>query len=217
MDMIRRSIAILFCISSATSAQKSDATHVCWRARPAAVCKSWIITEVAMERAAYTTKTMTQQGSPSGGFHPIEDFSTQFALTLGGMRNVRPAAAVGLTGSFVGTPHAEERLGRIEARYRGWKSSNVGLDLSAGYFGGSVRGTDSRLFRPTVPAHGVTASLGFSATSLGADARVNLLRASDGRTLRSSSLGVRVGSRLSPAGLLLLALLSMAADYGADT
>src|SRR4051794_33433663 len=103
MDMIRRSIAILFCISSATFAQKSDTTHVCWRARPAAICKSWIVTEVAMERAAYSTKS---DESPSRGLYPRDDFSTQFALTLGGMRNVRPTAAGGLIGSSVGTPHA---------------------------------------------------------------------------------------------------------------
>jgi hypothetical protein len=215
--MIRRSIVILFCISNAAAAQKTDTTHVCWRARPAAICKSWIVTEVAMERATHTTTTTPQQGFQSGGLYPIKDFSTQFALTLGGMRNVRPAAALGIIGSVVATPASEEHLGRVEARYRSWTNPDIGLDLSAGYFGGAVRAQDQRTFRPTTAAYGATASVGFSTTYLGADARVNLLRTADGRTLRSSSLALRMGSRLSPVGVAALMLLMMAADYGAVT
>ena len=113
MDMIRQSISILLCASSLAIAQKSDTSKVCWRARPLAECKSWVVTEVAVVSPIQSTASRTERG---GGIYPIDDFSTHVAVTLGGMRNGRPNVAIGLTGSLMQAGILGELPGRIEVR-----------------------------------------------------------------------------------------------------
>lgn len=214
IDVIRLSISILFFISSTVVAQKSDTTRVCWRASALANCKSWIVTEVAIEHPWNSSQSKTERG---GGIYPVDDFTTHLALTLGGMKNIRPDAAAGLTGSLMAASTVGELPARIEVRYRSWKSPTLGFDLSAGWTGGSVSGTDPQVWRPMVNAHGATGSVGLSNTYMGIDARFNQVWAADGRTLRSTSLGIRAGSRTFPLGLLVFALFGIASSHGAST
>ena len=216
MDMIRLSIAILFCISSVVIAQESDTSRVCWRARALANCKSWLVTETAVEIPIYSSMSRWQ-GYPSGGSYPSDDFATRVALTLGGMRNLRPNAGVGLTATLATTEHSEESITRVEARYRRWTGARAGLDLSGGYTGGRVRATDRSSFRPTTAAHGVTGSIGVSTTYLGIDVRHDVLRTVDGRLLQGSHVSIRAGSRLAPVGLLAVMYLAAAVSIGAYT
>jgi hypothetical protein len=214
MDMIRPSIAILFCSSSAVIAQKPDTTSICWRASALASCKSWIVSEVAVVKPYFSTQSRTERG---GGIYPIDDFAAHVAITLGGMRNVRPDAAIGLTGSLMAASILGELPARIEARYRRWHSPTIGFDVSAGWTGGPVTGTDPHVWRPLVRSHGVTGSVGFSHTYIGVDARANLVWAADGRILRSTSLGLRAGSRTFPIAFLGFMLMAIGAGYGAAT
>jgi hypothetical protein len=195
--IMRRPVTILLiCGAASVQAQATTASAVCWRAKPLANCKTWVITEAAVE--ARMTSTSSAQLA-SGNNYVANDFGSRLAFTFGGMKNLDDKRAVGLTLSRTGGASPA----RVEGRYRRWlpctedrvrrRSCTVGLDLSAGVAGGIFTG-DS----PQAAATGLTGSVGISNTYLGADARVDLRQAPDGRIIHGTFVSVRAGSRAGP-------------------
>jgi hypothetical protein len=210
-DMIRRALLLSIVVANAAIAQRSDTTAVCWRARPLAKCKTWIVSETSIEQLL--TSSSARRSIAGGGSLESDDFSTQLAFTAGGLKNLDAETAFGFTGSLLmGQPSA-----RIEARFRRWLAPDYGVDVSGGIASGSVRGLDEW---KTTGARGVTAAVGISNTWIGADARVDLLRTGDGRTVHASYVGFRAGSQAGPivavAGFALLAGLFYLATSGGD-
>jgi hypothetical protein len=206
--MICRVQAILFCVSSVVfvssvaSAQQPDTSSVCWRARPHATCKSWIITEAQVEVPMTTTHRIHRfVGGPS-----VErrDFETRLGFTGGVMFNTRSDRALGLTGSATTTSY------RVEARQRRWLSQTNGVDLSAGV-------ARARVNDVSTWANGLTTSAGISNTYIGADLRLDLMRAGS-RTVSGAFATVRAGSRagssVAVAGIALAGFAIWALSAG---
>jgi len=209
-DMLRRSILTSIIVAHTAIAQQSDTTPVCWRARSLAKCKTWIVTEASLEQLV--SSSSADRATANGGTYRSDDFSTQLAFTVGGMKNRDSVNAFGITGSLLfGQPSA-----RIEGRYHRWLSVDHGIDASAGLTGGRMRGLDEWM---TSGATGVTAAVGISNTYFGVDARVDLLRA-DGRTVHATYVGARAGSRAGPiviaSGFALFLGLFYLATRGGD-
>ena len=183
------SIFLAFAPSTTASAQKSDTASVCWSARNIAKCKTWMITESAIEIPL--TSSRSQRTYSWGESYYVDDFSPQVSVTLGGMVNGGPKDAFGATWTATGG----EVHHRVELRYRRWLADWSGIDVSFGYAGGMVSGREGA---PKTQADGLTAAIGISGTYLGADARFIVLPTHDGRTLRNTSAGIRFGSRAGP-------------------
>jgi hypothetical protein len=82
-------------------------------------------------------------------------------------------------------------FGRVEGRYRRWTREGYALDFTAGFTRGRVGG---RWNVPKMTTGGVTGSAGISAAYFGADLRVDLVKASDGRSGRCGYLTFRFGT-----------------------
>src|SRR4051812_12529686 len=96
-SVIRRSVFLVCAISGAALAQKSDATSICWRPRPLAGCKSWVVTEAAVEAPISSTSTRHYLvGYPNGEAYVSNDFEARLAFSLGVMKNVDSSSAFGL-------------------------------------------------------------------------------------------------------------------------
>jgi hypothetical protein len=205
MIMIRRSIAILIASASVAFAQNPGASSTCWRARPLSKCKSWIITEAALEMpAASSTAKHLYAATADGSGYVSADFETRLAFTFGAMVNSGARQAFGGTVSMLNG----DLPGRIEARYRGWLGPEHGVDLSAGFARTTVRG----VYDPDeLQARGITASAGISGTYIGADARLDLMRASDGRVIHGIYVTARTGSRAAPIAVATGFVLYIAA------
>ena len=195
-------MAILIAFANVAFAQNPDTSSVCWRARPLSKCKSWIITEAALEMpAASSTAKHLYVGTADGSGYVSADFETRLAFTVGAMKNSGATQAFGATVSMLNA----DLPGRIEARYRRWLGPEHGVDLSAGFAHARVRG----LYDPDeLQARGITASAGISGTYIGADARLDLMRASNGRVIHGAYVTARTGSRAAPivtaSGFVLL-------------
>ena len=207
--MDRRIAALLFFLGASTSlgAQARDSTRsLCWRARSLALCKTFLVTEAAIELPVTTTaKTFDD---PSGYRFVSDDFETRLAFSVGVMKNTGPKTAQGITLSAF----SEQIPNRVEWRYRRWLGPQHGADFSAGVMRGSVRGEYPY---GDVDVHGLTAAAGITGTYLGADARFDVARTPDGRVVRATYLNVRAGSRSAPivtasGYVLLMGLLCLA-------
>jgi len=195
-------MAILIASASVAFAQNPDTSSVCWRARPLSKCKSWIITETALEMPAASTAAKHLYAATTDGSGYISaDFEARFAFTIGAMMNSGARQAAGATVSMLN----DDLPGRIEARYRRWLacpedrqgrgSCAHGIDLTAGFARARVRG----VYDPDeLQARGITASAGISGTYMGADARVDLMRTADGRAIHGIYVTARTGSRAAP-------------------
>jgi hypothetical protein len=196
MPVHRRSFAALLVVATLVvaadaTAQATAGRFTCWHPRSLASCRSWIVTEAAVEAPASSTTAGHLLVGGNGSGYVSADFETRLAFTAGVMINRGPARAFGATIAST----CSDFPGRVEARYRRWLDSTHGADLSAGLARGVVRGVyDPDELRAT----GLTAAAGISGTYIGADVRLDLLRASSGRTARGLYVGVRTGARAAP-------------------
>jgi hypothetical protein len=220
--IMRRPVTILLiCGAASVQAQATTASAVCWRAKPLANCKTWVITEAAVETRITSTSNARQVSANYS--YVANDFGSRLAFTFGGMKNLDDKRAVGFTMSGLsGVAPA-----RVEGRYRRWlpcaedrvrrRNCTVGLDFSAGVVGGIITGES-----PQAAASGLTGSVGISNTYLGADARIDLLRAPDGRIIHGTFVSLRAGSRAGPtvvagAAVALLGLFAILFSQGGYT
>ena len=193
---MRRIVLILiFLATDATMALPQDTVRrpsfVCWRPRPLASCRSWVVTEAAAEFPAASTSARHLLVGGGGTYYVSDDFETRLAFTLGAMVNRGPTHAFGATVASTGV----DIPGRIEARYRRWLGPDHGIDLSAGVARGEVRG----VYDPDeLQARGITASAGISGAYMGADVRLDLLRAQGGRLVHGAYVSGRTGSKAGP-------------------
>jgi hypothetical protein len=208
------SIALLGMTTSLAGAQSSGNSPVCWRPRPLEKCKTWVLTEAALESpVSSTSQKHLLVGYPNGEGYVSNDFEARLAFTLGLMKNTNRNSAFGLGVSMLNG----DLPGRVEARYRRWLGPETGLDLGLGATAGRVRGA----YDPDeLPTRGITSSVGISGTYIGADARLEYGRTSANRPIHAAYLTIRTGSRAGPivtmSGLLLYLGLFALATRGGD-
>ena len=156
------------------------------------VRRDWIITEVGAEFPIGST----------GGHYPgaSGDIDDHVVLTYGLMKNWT-TAAMGITGSAMTT--GAKSGARGEVRYRRWHRADVALKASGGIVHWAVPGTSSNRAEP---ATGVTGSIGIDRGWIGADARLDVLRA-EGRTVSAFSVGAQLGQR--PAKVIMVTALGL--------
>lgn len=184
--------------SSATGSARPGGT--CWmRARPAPQCRAFLVTEFGVEKPfVYTT---WRASSPAGPSNLITaDFETRLMFTVGAMLNRGSTSAIGGTVTVDNRDPDGIVPARLELRYRRWRSDS-GLD-----FGGGV----ARFARHgQFGASGLTAAAGLDYRYIGADARVDVLRA-DGRTRLGGFVGAKATSLAAPlvvaAGLVFIVI-----------
>ena len=200
MDVIDALLVVV--VSAQLSSAAPDPTPLCWRARPADTCRSWVVTETSLEMPLFSTYSLHPLGV--GVVEENEDFGGRVTFTGGMMVNRSPKTGVGFTATL-SLDDADELLpSRVEGRYRRWTGQRTGVDLSLGLARRTIRGADGI---DSIKARGITASAGVSNTYFGIDARADLMRG-DGRPVTGVFLGVRSGSRAGPivavSGFVLL-------------
>jgi len=198
-----RPFAALMFVAGLLSAQP-----VCWRARPLDQCRSWIVTEAAVEMTIASTSANHTFGGYSS--YVSDDIPSRVAFTFGSMWNRTPSTALGFTGTLSMADPDGLLPNRIEARYRKWFAEKSGADLSLGIARQTIRGDDELRFIRTT---GLTAGAGVTNTYFGIDGRVDLLYG-DGRPIVGALVGIRSGSRAAPIVTVsalgaLFALLAM--------
>lgn len=192
--MIRLVLIAIVVVAEILGAQSP--TAVCWRARPVESCRSWIVTETAIEMPVRSTYSLHPLGA--GVTEQNADFGGRVTFTGGVMFNLSAKDALGFTGTIPG---------RIEGRYRRWLTTKDAMDASLGPARKIIRGADGI---DSVTARGITASVGVSNTYIGLDARADLMRG-DRRTVTGYFVGVRAGSRAGPVVAVAGFVLAMAA------
>jgi hypothetical protein len=95
---------------------EKPAHALCWRGKPLAECRSFLITEVGL---SYSLSGPTMNGAPV------------VAGDLGWMKNISERAAVGGTAHARFSPGDEYARAGVRARYRRWLGRNS-VDLSPG-------------------------------------------------------------------------------------
>jgi hypothetical protein len=161
---------------------------VCFRGRPASVCRAFWVTEIGYYQrlAASKVKGVLPPAPPTQ-----PHLNSHVSWELGGMVNRGRARAVGAT-VLVGFDDLGHRVG-VKARYRRWLGEHVRtLDLSAGVL--RAYSTDSY---PDLPAaaYGATGdvSLGWG-DWIAVTARADVLRGRTSRVVSAGYGGVRLGS-----------------------
>jgi hypothetical protein len=174
-------------------AQSSGAPRsLCWRPRPQAECKAYLVTEMRFEAPLFTTRT--------GGLNPIEDFEGRFVWSVGPMWNRTTDVAWGALISFSSDDPDEVAWQRIEARYRKWIDRETGRDFSIGLARKTMfDSTGNRQYA----AAGVTAGVSVERGYLGADARFDWLQG-DGRDHRAGFVGAHTTGRGTPIATAVL-------------
>src|SRR5687768_1056882 len=93
MTMLRWVVAAagsLFAVPIADAQTASATRSLCWTAKPLPECRSWVVTEFALEYGAATTRLEASEG---------KDFEQRWGLTFGRMWNVSAGNARGFTGA----------------------------------------------------------------------------------------------------------------------
>lgn len=173
---------------------------LCWRPRPAPLCRAYIPTEFAYEHPVASTWTQT------GPFQE-DDFNRRFTMAAGLMRNRGPSTALG--GLLAFTTDHPEGLGllRGEGRYRRWIGSRTGVDVGLGL---AQQWVYSRDGVEDVRAVGFTAGVGLDFQFIGVDARIDRLRGG-GRSRNGAFVGVHAGSEAAAAASSVAALVTLIA------
>jgi hypothetical protein len=166
-----------------TPPPKTHAGLLCWRGRPEAQCRSFLITEIGIDHPVVTTRSSAGGTCGTVG----DDFCTRRLLALGLMVNVdRQAFGASISrvddGDLTDPP-------LIELRYRRWNGS-TGVDFSAGPRQVALGSPGS--------ASGLTASVGAEVGYVAGNVRVDVLRA-EGRSYRAVFVGGRVTSHAAAA------------------
>lgn len=176
--------------TTVTAATTTPTRSLCWRPRPAPVCRAYVPTEFAYEHpVASTWVELGQSGLRE------DDFGRRFVLALGLMRNRGSSTALGgLVAISTDDPEVFGLL-RAEGRYRRWVGSGAGIDVGLGLAQKSVYSDPCCDY---VRARGLTAGIGFDLGYVGVDARIDRLRGG-GRSQNGAFVGVHAGSQAAPA------------------
>lgn len=103
--------------AEAAPAPEKRAHSLCWRGKPLAGCRSFLITEMGLLLQLNDTRS-NQYGE-----------TVVLSFELGWMKNVAPREAIGFTG--YATAGDISRLG-LRGRYRRWLSRHTAIDVSPG-------------------------------------------------------------------------------------
>jgi hypothetical protein len=163
---------------------KTHQRLLCWRGRPEAQCRSFLITEIGVDHPVVTTRSSVGGTCGTVG----DDFCTRRLLALGLMINVDRRQAIGASVSRIDDGDLTDPP-LIELRYRRWNGS-TGVDFSAGPRQVTLGSPGS--------ASGLTASVGAEAGYVAGNVRVDVLRA-EGRSYRAVFVGGRVTSHAAAA------------------
>ena len=178
---------------------------VCFRGRPASVCRAFWVTEVGYYQRLAST-AVTGVLPPAGS--TLAHLNSHASWEIGGMVNRGRASAMGGT-VLVGFDDLGHRLG-AKGRYRRWLAGHDRvIDLSGGVL--RAYSTDSY---PDLPAaaYGATGDVSFGwGDWVGVSARVDLLRGRTSRVASAAYGGVRLGSYAAVAATTIAAIASVIA------
>ena len=203
-----RSIPFISVLVTVPLAAQSE--PICPRARPLPSCRTWMVTEVGAEFPLLMSGTDRRYPGAEGG-----DFDAHAVVGAGLMTNL-PIGAMGVVGAVMTT--GAKSGGRGELRFRRPAVLRPAFQASVGVAKWAVPGVTSNRAQP---ATGLTTAVGVDGGWIRADARLDLLRASD-RRVSAFSLGAHFGEKparvvvLATAAAGLLALISMMTGWGSS-
>ena len=195
--------------SAPLAAQQSadSSLEFCFRGAPFPRCRWFAITEVGVVWLATGSQ-------PDPGFRDSRRRVTP-NVNLGIMRNLTPRTAVGAAVLFSDLDADESRTG-VQARYRRWLSSTIGLEASVGLLVEANDVASHFHVEPELP--GFTGEVRLEWRDLmGVQARVDRLQAGSQR-LTDLWLGGRAGGRVGAVGVGILAVVMLIgiASLGTD-
>lgn len=191
---------------SARAQNDARQTSVCWlRPAPLERCRTFLVTEAALEIPVSSTSHQISAGSSE------KDFDARFTLSVGLMKNLPQHQAVGVVVGHDVNRDIFRGPTRGEVRFRQWKGLSA-IDVSAGL---------TRKGIPTatgsVDSNGLTGAIGGEWRYIGADARVDL-HSVGGRNVIGGFVGARATSVAAPIAALVtfgaVAALIMATGAG---
>lgn len=201
----------LLALSGASAAAQTNGRGFCWlRTQPAPACRSFLVMEAAVE-IPFATTTSEYTPAFSTQTQQSNDYTTRYVLSVGGMVNRGPSTAVGGTMGFVLGRSWRELPARAELRVRNWQGKTA-LDFSAGP---TRRGIAARSGGGSVTGYGGTAAVGVEYGFVGADLRVDAVRA-EGRNVAAGFVGGKAVAAGAPIAVTLatLALFALVASIG---
>jgi hypothetical protein len=191
-----------------TARAQGDArqTPVCWlRPAPFDRCRTFLVTEAAVEIPVVTTSHAISAGSSE------KDFDARFTLSLGLMKNLPRQQAVGVVVGHDVNRDIFRGPTRGEVRFRQWKGLSA-LDVSAGLTRKGIQTATG-----SVDSNGLTGAIGGEWRYIGADARVDI-HSVGGRNVVGGFIGARATSIAAPVAALItfgaVAALIMATGAG---
>jgi hypothetical protein len=166
-------------------------TPVCWlRPAPLERCRTFLVTEAALEIPVSSTSHQISAGSSE------KDFDARFTLSLGLMKNLPQHQAVGVVVGHDVNRDIFRGPTRGEVRFRQWKGLSA-IDVSAGLTRKGIQTATG-----SVDSHGLTGAIGGEWRYIGADARVDL-HSVDGRNVIGGFVGARATSVAAPVAALI--------------
>jgi hypothetical protein len=187
--------------AGATSQPPTGTRDLCWRARPAARCRTYLVTDVGYEHPVISSRL----GAVGGGFEPDPDFAGRFVVSIGVMANRGPSTAWGGVASVATGEDPEKISLRAEVRRRKWIGPTRGIDISAGVAHKQVPNEHGELIR----ANGVTAAIGVERWLARAEARADALYGG-GRARTAVLVGVRASSYAAPVAAVVITAVGFA-------
>lgn len=185
-------LALAGAVSESARAQ-NDArqTPLCWlRPAPLDRCRTFLVTEAALEVPVASTSHQISAGSSE------KDFDARFTLSLGLMKNLPRHQAVGVVVGHDVNRDIFRGPTRGEVRFRRWKGLSA-IDVSAGLTRKGI-GTATG----SVDSNGLTGAIGGEWRYIGADARVDL-HSVGGRNVVGGFVGARATSVAAPVAALI--------------
>jgi len=186
------------------AAARRPADPLCWRGRPLARCRAFVLVEFSAPRHLVGSRLDPVVAQPGSG-HPRWDqgLASQFVYDLGAMVNVGERSAIGGTltaGVITDDPSTPLVLG-VTGRYRRWLTRTVSADAAVGVLRMPVGVVERRafgdqeLYRTSVhrPAVMAEARLGYG-DLVAVSARGMLATDGRGRTHHALLAGASIGS-----------------------
>lgn len=192
--------------SSSPAAAERRPDVLCWRGRPLARCRAFLLFEFSAPRHLLGSR-LDPIVSQNGYGHPRWDqgLASQFVYDVGAMVNVDARTAVGGTieaGMIVDDPSDRLVLG-VTGRYRRWLTPHVSADAGAGLLRmpvGVVETEPYGIRRVSVQRPAVMGELRLGLGDLLAvDGRAMLANDGRGRTHGALFVGASVGSTVTAA------------------
>ena len=191
---------------SARAQNDARQTSVCWlRPAPLERCRTFLVTEAALEIPVSSTSHQISAGSSE------KDFDARFTLSVGLMKNLPQHQAVGVVVGHDVNRDIFRGPTRGEVRFRQWKGLSA-IDVSAGLTRKGIQTATG-----SVDSNGLTGAIGGEWRYIGADARVDL-HSVGGRNVIGGFVGARATSVAAPIAALVtfgaVAALIMATGAG---